>query len=153
DGGATWANTTADAGLSDTAAYSDLVINPDDNDVLYAAVGTATGSDSNSVYESTDGGPTWDRSRDLPPEAFNGEMLGRITLAISHSDPDVVYASVATTGGDLLGIWKTTDAGVNWNELDDSMVPIPNYLAGQGDYDTTLAVDPADSHIIYAGGG
>jgi photosystem II stability/assembly factor-like uncharacterized protein len=52
---------------------------------------------------------------------------------------------------------KTTNAGATWSTLPDPGQicfedGFHNYLAGAGDYHQTLAVDPANANIIYAGG-
>jgi len=70
-------------------------------------------------------------------------------MAISPSAPQVLYASyVTSSGSDLLGLYKTTDGGATWSSLPAT----PNYLRGQGWYDSCLIVDPSDPDICIAGG-
>ena len=99
DGGETWRKTLF---VNDTTGAIDLVIDPTDPDVLYAAtwhrerkawnfVEAGTGS---GIYKSTDGGETW---RLLSTEASGlptGADVGRIGLAIYPGDPDVLYALI-----------------------------------------------------------
>ena len=65
DGGSTWTNTTAAAGLTSFEPYSDLVIDPTIDPVahhpltLYTAIGDIFGSTANGIYKTTDGGTTW----------------------------------------------------------------------------------------------
>src|SRR5262249_19637479 len=66
DGGTTWANTTTSISTND--AYTDVVIDPSNPQVLYAAVGTdvidpntfnSSGTPANGVYKTTNGGQSW----------------------------------------------------------------------------------------------
>ncbi len=80
DGGQSWVNTTAtQIPGSRMDMFSDLVMDPSDDRVLYAAVGEATGSAANGVYMTTDGGTTWTQMTNLP----SGAGVGRISLALS----------------------------------------------------------------------
>lgn len=159
DGGTTWADTTAS--ISTTAAFSDLAIDPDNGQILYAAVGDPYGSDlANGVYISTNGGADWSRSGNFP--TGTDPNLGRITLAMSPSDPTTLYASIAEAGpyAHLYNFLKTTDGGQIWTSL---LSKTPDYFdpgitlangeqIASGDYDTSLAVDPGNPNIVYAGG-
>jgi hypothetical protein len=72
-----------------------------------------------------------------------------IELAIAPSDNQEVFAAItnpATQG--LLEMLKSTDGGTTWSALSN----VPNYLCCQGDHDSTLAVDPSNANIVYAGG-
>jgi photosystem II stability/assembly factor-like uncharacterized protein len=57
DGGSTWTDTTS--GISTTAAYSDVVIDPTNSQVLYAAVGAPGGDTANGIYKTINGGSSW----------------------------------------------------------------------------------------------
>ena len=77
--------------------------------------------------------------------------LGRIDLDIAPSDPDVIYAQVASipTRGQE-GVWRTTDGGVTWEQRSDV-----NGLTGcagdwpQNWYDQGVAVDPNDPDVVF----
>ncbi len=128
---------------------SDLVMDPTTTGaagVLYVAYGNLFGDAGNGIYKSSDGGSTWAVAGDFP----RGTTSGRIALAISTSSPGTLYAarqSPSTFG--LLNILKTTNAGVNWAAT--TATP-EDYLNGQGWYDNTIAVDPSDPNVVYAGG-
>ncbi|MEO1366535.1 MAG: glycosyl hydrolase, partial [Acidobacteriota bacterium] len=77
----------------------DMALDPSNPDVIYAAawhrerrpwdfVESGAGS---GIYKSTDGGDTWNRLGGGFPE---GEHVGRIGLAVSASNPQIVYASM-----------------------------------------------------------
>ncbi|MHC4218101.1 MAG: WD40/YVTN/BNR-like repeat-containing protein [Planctomycetota bacterium] len=69
-----------------------------------------------------------------------GNRGGRTrAFAIDPGNPDVMYA-----GGVAGGIWKTTDGGAAWNVADDLMINLAI---------TSIAMDPNDSSVLYAGTG
>ncbi|MBI3850749.1 MAG: SBBP repeat-containing protein [Verrucomicrobia bacterium] len=156
DGGTNWSNTTAS--LPGTNAFSDLLIDPSDSQILYAAVGNAAGAPANSVYKTVNGGALWTVAGNFPM----GTNLGDIKLAIAKSTPLTLYAAIVaplihgnfgtfqnfpfTTG--LYKMMKTTDGGTTWTELTGT----PNYLYPQGFFCSALAVSPTNGNIVYAGG-
>jgi len=163
DGGTTWVNTTSS--ISTLAAFSDLVPDPSNRQTLYAAVGepgVEPARAANGVYKTTDGGNTWARAGNFPTGQTSGQV-GRIALAIAPSDPQTVFASIARPGppnsltNSLFRIMKTSNGGTTWIIVTDPGLICPenglhNYLAGAGDYHNTLAVDPSNRNIVYAGG-
>jgi len=69
-----------------------------------------------------------------------GNVGGRTrALIVDPKSPGTLYA-----GGVAGGVWKTTDGGLSWTSLDDLA---PNLAIG------SLAMDPRDSRIVYAGTG
>ncbi|MFW5926944.1 MAG: VPS10 domain-containing protein, partial [Wenzhouxiangella sp.] len=123
DGGETWTRTlVGDEGDDVWTGATDLVIDPRDPDVLYAAtwqrhrtVAAYVGGGPNSgIHRSTDGGETWtELSKGLP----EGNM-GKIGLAISPQKPDVVYAAIELDQREG-GVWRTDDRGASWQKMSD----------------------------------
>ena len=152
DGGTSWTNTTASAGLTSFDPYSDLAMNPTAPDTLYAAIGNFLGSSANGVYKTTDGGTTWIVLAGGLPTA----NVGRIALALAPSAPGTIYASISDSDstsspsvfGSLLGLYKTTDGGATWTQL----TAAPNYLGFQGFYDNAIVVSPTNPNHVFAGG-
>lgn len=156
DGGTTWKNTTTGIANVDHNVddFSDLVIDPVSPQTLYTAVGTYYGARGNGIYKTTNGGTSWAFAGDAP----KGAGLGRITLAISKTSDQTLYASISNPNfsgghfGELLEMLKTTNGGAHWTPLSNT----PNYMGsngfGQGWYDTTLAVDPTNANVVFAGG-
>ena len=162
DGGLNWTDTTT--GISTDAAYSDVVIDPTNPQVLYAAVGSPAGDSANGIYKTTNGGGSWAVAGDLPTGATDGH-IGRITIALAPSDHATLYACLVASGavdpgifptGHLYKMMKTTNSGVNWSQLTSTPEYFGSYIDSEpdffGDYDTTLAVDPSNPNIVYAGG-
>lgn len=96
DGGANW--TQSLIGSGHTGAI-DLAMDPKNPKVLYAAMWdharsawkfSESGAQS-GIYKSSDGGDTWARLAGGFPQ---GDHVGRIGLAVSASQSNVVYASV-----------------------------------------------------------
>ena len=85
---------------------------------------------------STDGGETWTSSgRGLP-----SSELGRIGLAQSPADPDVVYAIVeAASNG---GFYRSTDNGVSWQRRSNRTTI--------GLYYQEIFADPVNVDRVYA---
>ncbi len=119
DGGKTW-NKVLDGG--EWGGVADVVMDPRNPDVLIASTwqrarrqwGYIAGGPESGLHRSTDGGATWSKvQRGLPTEE-----LGRIGLAISPANPDVVYAIIeaANRRG---GFYRSTDNGVNWERRGD----------------------------------
>lgn len=115
DGGKTWSN----AGLRGAQYIAAIVVSPrDPNTVLVAAQGRggrgaggdagASGANERGVYRTSDGGRTWTRVLPVDGSADASD------LSYDFSDPQVVYASLATSG---VGLFRSTDGGVTWQAV------------------------------------
>jgi hypothetical protein len=155
DGGTTWTNTTTS--ISALEPFTDVAIDPSNSQILFAAVGDVVGNlfgpDVNGLYKSTNGGASWTAAGNFPM----GGQDGLIKIAIAQTNPagaHTIYAAISevfgANGSPLLAIEKSTDDGVTWAPL----VNVPDYMGplGQGWYDSTIAVDPHNANIVYAGG-
>jgi photosystem II stability/assembly factor-like uncharacterized protein len=97
DGGDTWQLVLA--GENDLTGYVDLAFQPGNPDVIYAAAwerirrpwNFIEGGGGTGVWKSTDGGDTWERVDGGFPR---GEHVGRVGLAVTAANPQVLYASV-----------------------------------------------------------
>ncbi len=134
DGGRTWKN----VGLKKSEHIGRIVIDPRNTDVVYVAAQGPLWSPGGDrgVYKPTDGGKTWNKlNTGLPTEE-----MGRIGLAISPANPDVVYATIeaANKAG---GIFRSKDRGATWerrNEFDAGAM-----------YCARLFADPKNVDRIY----
>ncbi len=119
-------------------------------EVLLAAVGRPHGDLRNGIYRSTDGGETWVRQDQGMPFV---NITGRMTLAWSASDSNVVYAGVSGTFGhnytQMLGVYRSTDGGQTWYLTTE---PDDNHYGGQGWFALALAVDPRNSSCAVSAG-
>jgi photosystem II stability/assembly factor-like uncharacterized protein len=152
DGGQTWNLVVSGiANFTGNEAVSDVVMDPTNDQHLYAAVGDPNGSPANGVYQTFDGGNSWAVAGNYPTGASDPQ-LGRISLAISASSPTTLFASSAATGANAVfhSMYKTTDGGLTWSRL--GLGNQSSYMGPYGDYNTSLAIDPTNANIVYAGG-
>ena len=117
DGGQTWKavlTVSADTGVTD------LVMDPKNPDVLYAAayqrrraVGQLIGGGPESgLFKSTNGGQTWTKlTKGLPTVE-----LGRIGLGVNWKNPRTLYALVTSQLGQG-GFFRSDDAGATWARI------------------------------------
>jgi Galactose oxidase, central domain len=99
-----------------------------------------------AVYESTDNGATWTQISGLTAQ-------GRIALAVSESDPNVVYALAyeAPPGKDNVPRLFRRDR--TNGEVFREVTGVPSDLLGkQGSYDIVVAVDPSNVDAVYLAG-
>ncbi len=150
DGGMTWTKVLF---VAPTAGAIDVAIDPANPSRIYAAIwehySTPTkwvaGGLNSGIWQSQDGGDSWTRlTNGLPKSA---STVGRIGLAVAASHPQTVYALYIDDPGDLIGIYKTTNAGVSWAKLNASGAK--QAFGGAGYYCGQIRVDPADENIVY----
>lgn len=149
DAGATWVNALP-------GVISDLARKPSSDATVYAAVGNELGGGANGVYRSDAGGArfTW---RKLAVNFPTGDSTGRIVLAVSAADPDLLLALVASPfyigasfRNDVAVLMRSTDGGESWQRHPEA-IPT-NAALGQAHYNLCLAVSPDDAALVYAGG-
>ncbi len=148
DGGVTWTNTTA---AIHTGAATDIVMDPNDPQVLYAGLTQGSGGGTtNGLYKSTNGGASWTR---LSGGMLTGSAVGAsIRVEVAPSASQTLYATVfdPALGNAPDGLphrYQSTNGGTNWTSLPD--LPTgdePRY------WHIMLAVDPVNSQTIYVNG-
>ncbi len=154
NGGTSWTNVSPDVpSQSIKMVASDLEISA--NGRLWAGSRTSPFSASDRgggrIFYS-DNGTTWTISNSTPVN--NGE--GRVEVACAPSNANVVYA-IIESGGQVLLMKKTTNAGSVWNNMTepadaDQGIPDTDFSRGQAWYDLILAVDPVNENNVIAGG-
>jgi len=129
DGGRTWTQVLK---INDDTGVSDLAMDPESPDTLYAAAyerrrtpfGFNGGGPDGAIYKTVDGGATWKKLvKGLPYE--NGGDVGRIGLDIYRKDPNIVYAVVQHEKG---GTFRSDDKGETWKRMGDTN-PRPSYYS------------------------
>ena len=149
DGGATWVQSLF---ISDSAGVIDLVMDPFDSQVLYAAgwnrirnsFYSLVKGPASKIYKTTDGGETWNILTGGLPQ----EDLSRPGLAISKTTPGTVFALFVGTYYNLHSIHKTADAGENWTQMGTNNLP-DDYLGGFGWYFGQIRVSPENDDELY----
>lgn len=143
DAGATW-NTVLT--ISENTGVTDIVMDPRDTQVLYAAsyqrrrhVWTLiNGGPESMIFKSTDGGASWDTLRSGLPKGD----VGRIGLAISPANPDYLYAIIEASEGNG-GVFRSTNRGASWQKRG-------SYVARSPQYYQELVCDPLDPDKVYS---
>lgn len=121
DGGENWA---AVLSAGPWTGVTDIVIDPRDPDRLYAATWQRQrsvaaymgGGPESGLHRSVDGGRTWERLERGLPEG----PMGKIGLAISPQQPDVLYAAIELnrrTGA----VYRSSDRGSSWKKMSDTV--------------------------------
>lgn len=143
DGGATW-NKVLD--VDEHTGANEVWIDPRDPDVMLASTyqrrrrqwTLINGGPGSGMWRSTDAGETWTRINSGLP----GKEMGRIGLAVSPANPDVVYAIVEAQE-DAGGIFRSLDFGVTWEKRS-------GYMSGSPQYYNELIADPKDVSTLYS---
>ncbi|MFC1530595.1 WD40/YVTN/BNR-like repeat-containing protein, partial [Gemmatimonadota bacterium] len=90
------------------------------------------------IFKSTDGGDTWREIEDGLPDADRG----RIGIAVSPQRPDVIYATVPSTGENS-GFYRSENGGEQWERMSD-------WVAGDPQYYQEIFCDPHQFDRLWA---
>ena len=149
DGGDNWTN----VGLPHSEHIAKILVDPADGKTVYAC---ATGSafrdnPDRGVYKTSDGGNTWRKVL-----AGANDATGCAMLSINQAEPNVVYATMwdfrrqawtFRSGGMGSGIFKSTDKGEHWSEINSSTAKgLPEKPYGR----IALTVAPSNPKVVYA---
>jgi photosystem II stability/assembly factor-like uncharacterized protein len=148
DGGKSWKKTLGD---DEWTGVTDIVVDPRDPNRVYAATwqhhrnvaAYMGGGPKSGIYRSDDGGETWKKLSEGLPEG----PMGKIGLAISFQQPDVVYA-VIELNRRKGGLYRSTDRGNSWEKRSDTVSggTGPHYYnelyASPHQFDRIYLVDP-----------
>jgi photosystem II stability/assembly factor-like uncharacterized protein len=144
DGGRTWSKVLF---VDAKTGAADLAIDPRNPGKLYAAMWQhrrwpwifRSGGPGSGLYVSLDGGRSW--TRRTADDGLPDGDLGRIKLAVSRSNPEVVYAMVEAATSALL---RSDDGGASFRTVNatQNLHLRPFYFSG-------LAVDPQWPNRVY----
>ena len=144
DGGKTWSRILY---VDDSTGAIDLVMDPRDSQVLYAAMWQAyrtpwkldDGGPGSGLYKTTDGGAHWTEiSRNA---GFPQGTLGRIGVSVAASRPRVVYAIVQAKDG---GVFRSDDGGSSWHRVNSRWS-----LRQRAFYYMSIFADPTNPDVVY----
>ncbi len=143
DGGTTWEKILE---ISPDTGANEVHLDPRDPDTLYASSyqrrrrvwALLDGGPESAIYKSTDAGKTWRKLKEGLPEVD----MGKIGLAVSPADPDVIYAIIEAQR-DKGGVFRSTNRGETWERRSDYVVRSPQYY-------NELIADPKDVDTVYS---
>ena len=143
DGGETWERVLH---ISDDTGVNEVHLDPRNPDVLYASAyqrrrhvwTLIDGGPESAIYKSTDAGATWRKITEGLPKVD----MGKIGLAVSPADPDVIYAIIEAQR-DKGGTFRSTDRGESWSKRSD-------YVSRSPQYYNELVADPKDPDRVYS---
>jgi len=150
DGGDSWQQVFS---LTDSTAAIDLAIDPQDPDILYAAMWERvrglnyrrSGGPSSGIWKTTDGGDTWS---ELTGGLPTGSDVGRIGLALCASEPNILYAIYADDPGYFDGVYKTVNGGATWTRTSDGA--LSGIYSSYGWWFGNIRVAPDDPDLVFA---
>jgi photosystem II stability/assembly factor-like uncharacterized protein len=142
DGGKTWERILF---VSDNTGISDLIMDPSDNNILYASAHQRRrhvftyigGGKESAIHKSTDGGKTWVELKSGLPVG----KMGRIGLAVSPVNSNYVYAILEAEEGKG-GFFKSTDKGASWEKQSGYKT--------SGNYYQEIICDTRDVNKVYS---
>jgi len=121
NGGRTWRRTLGD---DEWTGVTDIAMDPENPMIIYAATwdrhrtiaAFMGGGPGSGIHRSMDGGETWTKLTSGIP----GSNLGKIGLAISPFNNEVIYAAIEldrTKGG----VYKSDNMGASWTKMSDAV--------------------------------
>jgi len=144
DGGGTWSN----MGLHDTYHIARVLIDPHDPDIVYAAaIGhNYTYNKQRGLFKTTDGGRTWNKI------LYVSNRVGCVEVAMDPDDNSILYAVMwerdrkawnNVEAGPGSGLYKSTDAGSNWELLSEGL-PRGKHVGRMA-----IAIAESDPNVVY----
>ena len=147
DGGKTWDRIFF---IDEGTGAADLAIDPQDPNTLYAAMwsvhintwGLNSGGNGSGIYKSTDGGDSWKPLNTSNMKFGEERPVGKTSVAVSHSDPNIVYALFEAASPE---VWRSADKGETWE-----LMSRDHDWNERAPYYTRLRVNTGDPNEIYS---
>ena len=142
DGGKTWEKILY---VNEGTGCADLAMDPSNPNILYAGMWDfqrkpytfRSGGPGSGLYRTTDAGKNWEK---VNIASDRGE-LGRIAVAFSPVNPNIIYALIESN---KTGLYRSTDAGKTWELRTTTQV-----IADRPFYFSNIVPDPVDTNRVY----
>ena len=129
DNGTTWSRFAQLGG--DDLVLDHVVFDPAHRGTIYVAAWSVESGDRGELFRTRDDGRTWETI-----SALHGKSIRAFALAAGH--PEIMVA------GALDGVFRSDDGGQTWRKI------TPNGHSELKNFES-VAIDPADPSVIYAG--
>ncbi|MCD4695116.1 MAG: hypothetical protein K8S16_02655 [Bacteroidales bacterium] len=148
DGGSNWEKVLF---VNDSTSAIDIVQHPQNPDILYASMWERmrgltyrhSFGQGSGVWKTNDGGDTWtELTNGLPSDSD----AGRIGLAISESNPNVLYSFYDMPNYEV-AVYKTTNAGDSWTSTNTGSLSGMNSSFGW--YFGQVRIHPDDENNVF----
>ena len=121
DGGESWSLVLS---VNKWTGVTDVVVDPRDENIMYAATwqrhrnvaAYMGGGPGTKLFKSTDGGDSWRQLKNGLPVG----KLGKIGLAISEINPDVLYAAIELERRKG-AVYRSSNGGESWKKMSDTV--------------------------------
>ncbi|MBK8549750.1 MAG: hypothetical protein IPL53_01310 [Ignavibacteria bacterium] len=151
DGGFNWSKKLYH---SDSVGAVDVVIDPNNPAKVFAAMWERQrredyvkyGGRNSGIFISTNSGESWTQAAGGFP--VNDVTMGRISLDISGSNSNIIYALTAFANGNSRGLYKSTDGGNVWSQVNASAASSSNYAW----FNRICRVAPDNPDKVFCGG-
>lgn len=150
DGGATWTNITPTAQGTATASATCTDIEYTTTGKLVASFGYSTSGTTIRIYTTNNPATVtqstgWTLATGIRNSATTA---GRIELA---SQGNIVYGVAVNSAANADSCYKSVDGGATWVKQNTTVMPT-GVLSGQGWYNATLSINPANPNELMCGG-
>ncbi|RLD73447.1 MAG: hypothetical protein DRJ07_20800, partial [Bacteroidetes bacterium] len=151
NGGETWSKILF---VNNKTGAADLVVDATNPNKLIAAMWEhrrkpytfKSGGEGSGIYVTYDGGKNWKKRTD--EDGLPKGNLGRVGLAISKSNPKIVYALVEAKKNAL---YRSNDGGFKWKKINDkSSGRGSGGIGNRPFYYSDIFVDPLNENRIYS---
>ncbi len=140
--------------VADSVGAIDVILDPTNPNKVFAAMWERLrredyikyGGPRTALYLSTNAGQNWSVVTGGFPS--NDATLGRISLDLCSSNPNIIYALTAYASGSSRGLYKSTDGGTNWTLINSSVAGSSTYAY----FNRICTVSPVDANILFCGG-
>lgn len=146
DAGSTWSS----IGLDNTYSFGNVVVNPLNTQIIYAAAvgSTRRKNTERGIYKSINGGISWVQS------LYIADSVGAIDVIIDPINPNKLFAAMwerqrredyIKYGGPMSALYVTTNGGTNWNVVSGGF---PSNASDMGRI--SLDICASNTQVIYA---
>ena len=130
NGGQSWSR-SGHLGSGDNYVLDHIIIDTRNSAVIFASAWNVEDNQAGDVFRSRDGGDTWTALPAMHEKSVRA-------LAMAPSDSNVLIS------GTLEGVYRSQDGGDNWQRISPANhAEIKNV--------ESIAIDPKDPNLIYAG--